>query len=329
MELSEKFIKNSDDVEFLRETIFKYEEETYRFLVEADQDIKKIHENRFMIGRGYEHYTRYDQTYQDHDFMSITAIVPNWTRDYYVPYMVNHFLYQDYPRELIEIIFVDQNSPQKEELQETCKWFAQNNKDVRMRYFQHYDDPLKNGIIRKNTGIRYAQNDITILSETDGIIIGNDYFKQASWAHTQVNKLYLKALSTGIGGIPDIGAGPADSWLPNSLLDGHLLIDRRAEHPVGESLKTKGLQEVEGCPETSYGWGGVESKMHLVMAERMDVKLCLCPHMLTITLPNFCGEPMLPKSEWGPTRHNPTHPKQREGKEWGIGDGMEEINLYE
>ena len=245
---------------------------------------------------------------------------------------------KDYPKNLIEVIVVDQGSDNYLTLQNNCKWFASNYPEIKFRYFQHYDDELENCTIRRNTGIRYASNDIILMTESDTIFLGNDYFKILSWEFTCDPNIFVMPFFTGIGGDIQIEQEkldqvdqcyiktPVDSWLTNVLINerftSHVMC--RFDHDFCNAFSREAAQKAGGFGERNVGYGGIEEPFYR-RCNSQGLVAQVNFNLICLLLYNF---PYKLKSSLHLGDYEKNYPVNRDAESWGITEKMEEINLY-
>jgi len=287
----------------------------------------------------YYNYLEFIDDYKDHNFKSISVVISNWERNTYIPYTIYQICNQDYPKELIEIIIVDQGSNNFLALQNNCKLLSEQYPDIKMRYFQHYSDPLENCRIRRNTGIRFSQNDIILMIESDTIFLGNNYFKIISWEFTKNLKSlvipmvfdikqygdYLETDSLGQIEYPYIKTLTND-WVPDCLVNNKVVWDvyARLDHDFCNAFSRELIQGFKGFPENWFGYGGIEYAFYIKWLN-VDIRPQYNFNLLSLQLFNF---PYKLSGNLKIGDYSNCHSVLRDVDDWGTTDGMKEIDLY-
>lgn len=242
----------------------------------------------------------------------ITIALTNWERQVYIPAVLDMYNNQDYPKNLIEILIVDDQSANKEEVLNIVKEQAKLYPDIKMRFIQSYF--TKTIVTRANIGVRHASNDIVIINETDMIPLGKNYLRGICYLHNKFNNLSCT-------GIP-IGLGTKDD-----------MVNRRCGvfNRFGGGVFTFNKQlfsQIRGLDEKRDGWGGHEGNIasrYLAVGGKIALNL----HIYSGNLPNF-PVPLPP----GVVPAGTGGDDWQQGivindENWGISPGMKEIDLYQ
>lgn len=95
----------------------------------------------------------------------ISAIVCTYNRDKYIYNVLQSIALNDYPRNLYEIVLVNNNSTDR--TQDECQRFQADYPDVQFRYFVETNQGLSHA---RNCGIRHAQGDLLVYVDDDATV---------------------------------------------------------------------------------------------------------------------------------------------------------------
>lgn len=127
----------------------------------------------------------------------ISAIVCTYNRDKYIYNVLQSIALNDYPRNLYEIVLVNNNSTDR--TQDECQRFQADYPDVQFHYYVETNQGLSHA---RNCGIRHAQGDLLVYVDDDATV------------NTQYLRTYADFFARKAGGeqLPDgtPGHSPAD-----------------------------------------------------------------------------------------------------------------------
>jgi cellulose synthase/poly-beta-1,6-N-acetylglucosamine synthase-like glycosyltransferase len=117
---------------------------------------------------------------QDYDLnLKVSIICANWASTPTVPACTHSFWKQNYPRDKMEVIFVDDNSPDKAELIRLMKELMRKYSDLRIRFFGTQKRKLE-ATLPINIAVKRAMGDIVILCDSGKASFTNQKLVAAS-----------------------------------------------------------------------------------------------------------------------------------------------------
>lgn len=249
----------------------------------------------------------------------ISIIIDNWERQYYIPYIMAMYNNQDYPKNLLEIIVVDDDSADKEEVLRIVKEQAKLYPDIKMRFIQNYVNKCLGPAKRVNIGIRNASHNICIMNETDTLPLGKNALRGFCHSHNVLKTVTCTGVPVGLSNmkkeLDDIFDGSQTCSIRRQL---------GAPHVV--SYDKELFSKIKGYDEQHVGWGGHEGNLgsRYIAA---GGKGCVNLDIFTGTLHNFPYPPKQPAAGPGIDDWQKTGIVVND-ENWGISEKMEEIELY-
>lgn len=265
--------------------------------------------------------------------LTVSIICVNWGSTPILPYTFASFAKQDYPKDKFEVIFVDDNSPDKEECINLVKKLMLKHKDLNIRFFETHKSINWNMTRSSNIGIKRANGDIILFCESDTLLVGKDFITATIKHHSRIGNLWLNPLCYGF-----LSDQARDECFKTDVDDIH---NRDFENPTeskldiidqpitwnGGSVRKKYCFAIHGLDEGFYGWGGIDPnfwirlhKIGLVGGQDYTMQSLHTYRPPFTSMPEY-GKNILPGrgEETGFPVANP--------EEWGEIDSLEEINI--
>lgn len=247
----------------------------------------------------------------------ISIIVANWERHYYIPFVIEMYHSQDYPKNLIEILIVDDDSTDKQTVLNIIKDQTILYPDLKIRFIQNYVNKNHNSAKRLNIGIRHSSHDIIIINGTDVLPLGTNYLRGICYAHNRFKNSFCIGISIGFQykNISNL----------NNIFECPCIIIGRLDHDNAVSFDRELVSKIRGYDEKHIGWGGLESIYQRYMS--LGGKCFVNTSIFSAMLPNF-PIPLPPG-----IRTDHTGGYWQDGivindENWGMTEKMEEIYLY-
>lgn len=196
--------------------------------------------------------------------LTVSIVCVNWGATPALPSVFGSFAKQDYPRDQFEVLFVDDNSPDKEECIKMVKKLMHVHSNVKIRFFETHKNINWNCTRSTNIGIKRAMGDIIVFCESDTLLAGKDFLTATVKHHSQMEKLWLNPLCYGF-----LSDKHRDECFKTDVGD----IDRRdfvsptesgldiVTQPItwnGGSVRRAQCNLMHGLDEGLYGWGGMD-----------------------------------------------------------------------
>lgn len=127
--------------------------------------------------------------------LTVSIVSANWGS---TPVLVDHiegFVKQDYPRDQMEVLFIDDNSPDKNDCIKLMKKLMKKHSDLNIRFFETHKNINWNSTISTNIGIKRAIGDIIVVCDSDVLLVGKDFITATAKHHSQRNSLWLNPLN--------------------------------------------------------------------------------------------------------------------------------------
>jgi len=253
----------------------------------------------------------------DNDLKHITVAILNWERQIYIPFIMEIYNNQDYPKNLIEILIIDDCSTNKTEVLNIIKEQVRLYPNLKIRFVQNYVNKCNGPPKRTNMGVRLATHDIVIINETDNLPLGKNYLRGVCYAHNR----FKNVSSTGIP-ISFPGNVLTDIFKDDS--SGYHIMNRFGTGVF--SFNKELFSKIRGFDEKHIGWGGHEGNIYSRYV-KAGGRCFLNLNMYSGNLPNFPVPPG--EAPAGPGTDDWQQCDIINDENWGISERMEEINLYE
>jgi hypothetical protein len=257
---------------------------------------------------------------------SITVGIPNYEKQFYIPSILKMYAEQDYPKHLIEILVVDDDSRDKDGILKMLKEETIKYPDLKIRFIQNYINKCSGPCGRRNIVFRHATNEIVITNESDTIPVNRDFLRGISYSHSLRNKLICMPVPTMM---KDYTNRNKEFFFddPYFILNEELVAHYRYGHDYVISMEIKYAKEMQGYCETIVGWGGAENNFVYRFCDKSDGMLYVNSKIVSVELPNFPQG--MPDVAVGPKQESrDTQTYQANDANWGLTDNMEEIDLY-
>lgn len=261
----------------------------------------------------------------DSKLKTVTVVISNWERECYIPFIVNMYYFQDYPKDKIEILIVDDDSTNKEKLLEIVKEQVKLYPEFKIRFIQNYSNIEHGAKTRRNIGLRHSNNEILVINETDTIPLNSNFLRGICYTHNLRDKLHCIPMACSLGGIENVYHALGYSDLM-SLFNLGLKRHSRIGHDYITSLDRKTAFEMRGYDQKPKGWGGGEGNLVARLSYGQGL-IHLNTHIMSVELPNFPQQLPSQNVRWGES-YPWCDQYTANDENWGITDKMEEINLY-
>ena len=127
--------------------------------------------------------------------LTVSIITANWGNTPVLPTFMEGIAKQDYPHTQIEVLFVDDNSPDKVECIDLMKKLMRHHADLNIRLFETHKNVNWNSTLSTNIGIKRAIGDIILICDSDTLLAGKDYITATVKHHSQRANLWLNPLN--------------------------------------------------------------------------------------------------------------------------------------
>ena len=254
---------------------------------------------------------------------TISIIISNWERAYYIPYVIEMISIQDYPKNKIEIIIVDSNSENKDILYDLCKLSSDRHRDLNINLYQTNKDITKNYSHRRNVGARISNNHIILMFESDTIPLFDDYFKRLSGAFTRFGDIMWQPISIGCAHFLNTNGTILDSMI------NYFNIPHRPSHDFGIAILRNRYYDMTGFDEHHIGWGGHEGNFFSRL-EKVGVPAYMDKQAYSLQLSNFpisMGNTDIKNKIGLVNIKNDWSPNYRSNNDWGNLEGVNKIEL--
>lgn len=196
--------------------------------------------------------------------LTVSIVCVNWGSTPVLPYTFGSFAKQDYPREKFEVIFVDDNSPDKENCIKVVKKLMIKHRDLKIRFFETHKSINWNMTRSTNIGIKRATGDIVLFCESDTILVGKDFITATVKHHSQREWLWLNPLCYGF--LSDQARNECFKTDVDDIDKRNFINPKESkldiiDQPItwnGGSVRKKYCFEIHGLDEGFYGWGGID-----------------------------------------------------------------------
>jgi len=302
----------------------------------------KVHENNNRItdylkmytGEGFNHICIAYSPHQyypvlgeiEHDdskLRSISVGISNWDRDYYIPYILNMYYFQDYPKELLEFVIVDEDSPNKADILEMIKQQAVLYPEFKIKYIQLNENVFQNGCKRANTCMRFSSNSITIFNPSDSILLGTNFLRGITHSCSVGRYIHVVPLPYQTS----YGQNVCPMELPNiqAVFNMGINVHWRLGSGLLTAVNTEVAKEMNGLDENE-GNGGFEGNF-LARIGTVGGLMYVNTEIAGMDLPNWpfsrsaftYERKFLKRGDW-------TNSYSTNNPDWGITDKME---IYE
>lgn len=307
----------------------KNEDEIYNRMKYMIDDIRKNYEiyikTNQLEDKSYWKYERklyLDEPYigietDNNKLRPISIIIGNWERYYYIPLALEIYNSQDYPKDLIETIIVDDNSTDKANLLRIIKEQVKLYPELKIRFIQNYINKTFSPVGRINIGVRNSYHDIVIMHDNDIIPLGKNYLRGICHAHN----IFMNVCCS------PIPLGTNITMQEDDIVFSGYGVIKRLENMHAPSFSKELFSKIRGFDELHIGYGGHEGNL-INRYATAGGKFAINTSIYSLLLPNF-PKPLPPDSipagdgqYWQPgTIIN--------DDDWGTSEKMEEINLYE
>lgn len=306
----------------------KNEDEIYKRAKSAIDNIRKNYDMFIMANRLEDiDYWTYDRKFylneqcsgienDDKKLRPISIIIGNWERYYYIPLALEMYNAQDYPKDLMEIVIVDDNSTDKVNLLRIIKEQVKSYPDLKIRFIQNYKQKTFSAVGRVNIGVRNSSHDIIILHDSDLIPLGKNYLRGMCYVHNRFTNISCSPIPLG----SNIKIKENDD-----IVFLELGVVKRLDNMHIPSF-SKLFREIHGFDELHVGYGGHEGNLTSRYVSAGG-KFCMNTSIYSLLLPNF-PKPLPPDSiPAGDGQYWQTGIIINDD-DWGTSEKMEEIDLY-
>jgi len=127
--------------------------------------------------------------------LTVSIVSANWGNTPVLPAHIEAFAKQDYPHDQMEVLFVDDNSPDKDECIKIMKKLMIKYRDLNIRFFETHKNINWNATISTNIGVKRAKGDIIVFCDSDVLLVGKDFITATVKHHSQRENLWLNPLN--------------------------------------------------------------------------------------------------------------------------------------
>lgn len=335
------WIKSEDEIYNKLKDLRNIYGDTWTGIDDLRKNYYKYIETGKMEGKGYSIYqsNKYINISSgietdNNKLKSISIIITNWERQYYISLIMEMYNNQDYPKNLLEFIIIDDDSANKTEILSIAKEQVRLYPDLKIRLIQNYVNRCYNPTKRRNIGIRTAKNNIVVLNETDTLPLGRNFLRGICFSHNQYQKLNCLPINISFANNVCESDDQEMNWDDISqALYQDVKIHYRLEHEYVQSWDKELISGIGGYDEKAAGWGGHDWNT-VDRYHRAGGKIAVNTAIYSGLLKNFGRK--LPSNA-----NRPFHsefPSQGtanfqpgdiiNNENWGISEKMEEINLY-
>lgn len=294
-----------------------------------------------MEGRGYSAYPsgKYINIpsgieTDNNNLKSISVVITNWERHYYIPLIMEMYHNQDYPKNLLEFIIIDDDSENKAEVLRIVKEMVRSYPDFRMRFIQNYVNRYYNPTKRRNIGIRHSSYNIVLLNETDTLPLGRNFLRGICFSHNKFQNLNCLPINISFANNVCESDDEEMNWEDISqALNEDAKVHYRLEHEYVQSWDKELISSIRGYDEQAAGWGGHDWNT-LDRFVQVGGKMAVNTSIYSGLLKNF-GRKL--SSNAAKPFHSQFHDQGTANFQsgivinddnWGMSEKMEEINLY-
>lgn len=200
--------------------------------------------------------------------LTVSIVSANWGNTPVLPAHIEGFAKQDYPRDKMEVLFVDDNSPDKNECIDIMKKLMRKHADLNIRFFETNKNLNWNSTISTNIGVKRAKGDIIIFCDSDTLLAGKDYVTATAKHHSQRKDLWLNPLNyefTSTKVVLDyLAKNFTDIDKENfaNPIASNLYIVTQPIMWRGGSVRRAEYVKLHGLDEGFKGWGGYEGHLY-------------------------------------------------------------------
>jgi hypothetical protein len=335
------WIKNEDEIYNRLKDLRNIYGDTWTGIDDLRRNYYRYLETDKMEGRGYAVYQRHRYInipsgieIDNNKLKPISVIITNWERQYYIPLIMEMYNNQDYPKNFLEFIIVDDDSVNKAEVLGITKEQTRLYPDIKIRFIQNYINRYYNPTKRRNIGIRTAKNNIVLLNETDTLPLGKNFLRGICFSHNLFRELNCLPINISFASNVCESDDKEMDWGDISqALNQDARVHYRLEHEYVQSFDKELISSIQGYDEDAQGWGGHDWNT-IDRYCRVGGKMAINTAIYSGLLKNFGRK--LPSNAARPFHSQ--FPNQGTAnfqsgsvindENWGISEKMEEINLY-
>lgn len=264
----------------------------------------------------------------DRALKPISIVIGNWERYYYLPFIIEMYYDQDYPKDLMEIVIIDDNSSNKEYVLKLVKEQAKLYPNLKIRFIQNYINYSCTSIIRVNIGVRHSLHNIVIVADSDQLPLGKNYLRGMCYSHNNSKNIRIVSVPIAINfemRSTDGIDGIAKTFNDTNYID--FAVIKRLDHLHLPAFNRSLFSQIHGYDETQFGWGGTEGNMIFRWA-LAGGKYVINTAIFEASLSNFPiplpdGVLPGPDGKWSICSTIVANDDN-----WGVTKKMEEIDLY-
>lgn len=176
---------------------------------------------------------------------TISILMPNWYKHPRVPSIFEKIAEQDFPRDMFEVIFIDDNTRQLGNLDiyEIMEEMKAKYDDINISFYETHKNITYNIALAYNIAAKRAKHDIVFNNDAD------------AW---QLSPNYLETLSRYFTLFEDYDTRTSVAPGIVSSRKEKLIIDARPSHDTGQAIWREDVNTIKGYDERFRGWGANE-----------------------------------------------------------------------
>lgn len=172
---------------------------------------------------------------------TISILIPNWYKHPRVPSVFEKIACQNFPSDMYEVIFVDDNTRYLGDLDifEIMEEMKAKYDDMNISFYETHKNITFNIALAYNIAAKRAKHDVVFNNDADSWQLSPNYLQTLSRYFTLFEKENTRvAVAPGIV----------------SAREGKLIIDARPSHDTGLALRREDLWKIKGYDERFRGW---------------------------------------------------------------------------
>lgn len=336
------WIKSEDEIYSRLKNLRNIYGDTWTGIDDLRRNYYRYLETGRLEGRGYAAYPkdRYVNISSEIEIDNsrlkpISIVITNWERQYYIPLIMEMYNNQDYPKNLLEFIIIDDDSVNKADVLNIIKEQIRLYPDLKIRFIQNYINRYYNPTKRRNIGIRQSKENIILLNETDTLPLGRNFLRGICFSHNLFKGINCLPINISFANNVCESDDKEMNWKDISqALNQDARVHYRLEHEYVQSWDKELISKIRGYDENAAGWGGHDwntINRYCQVGGKIAVNTAIYSGLLKNfgrLLPANAARPFHSQyPSQGTANFQPGNVINDEN--WGISEKMEEINLYQ